>query len=824
MRFNKSYAAASLLIVVCFCLGCEPNKKTPSSNNRGDDNSASSQQNAQYHPDATASEILAATTQRYAQAKTYQDRAVLYLSYMLNGQRLEEPKRWSTKYSSAGMLATEMFNTKINGNGKVLGCEIFDIETANFDSQTLAIPYGDSFGRDGKAQGSAQIPLKVLFRDPIARKYIAGFSEMPLEPKYEDEGPWLIPPPLSLLTQQVTNPWLEATEQAARYADEKIGDKNCFSIRSRARGLTVDIWIDQADMSIVQMSLPLKLLADGVIASDEVSDVVLVAKFHDATFDKPIAADEFEFEPRRDAVLVRKLVSLPEAMPSELIGQIAPKFQLKTTNGQSRQRRFFDGKTTVFVWLSGQKSIQTAAKLKQVFTQKDERDFEFGIVYSDSDTQQPGSGEPTPSAAIAKLSRDLAVPAYYDHQHTVSSQLKIKSIPAAVVLDGDARIQYVVTLIGDDWDERLAAAIKRVAASDDLASEMQTAYQRYLDTYHQQLAAVSADDVAGLPSKRSSNNRTGTQRPKANASRLKIRPNKQWSFDQLKQPGNVVGIATSSGGSFAIFDGQQTLAMVDDAGKLVGKRKLELREDEPATTVRSISAGGKTWVAVFSVMGQQVHLLDQQLNQQAVLPKTEQTNRRILDVQFYSQPGKPPQLLIAWKDGGVESFDLSGNESKQVSKTSFESLAATNQVLAGVAKGRAKTVVGDAHVSPDGIQLVRLAGSAGQLIGLGQNAQGRWSIIGLDDSLKQIWAIETGPQLHENFITPVASTELPSGQLLWAIADSNQMVHLVTGNGQWLGEFEAEGKISGLNLHTANGKTVMIISSVGGIECWDLGL
>ena len=448
MRLNTTYPAALLIIVVCFCVGCEPNKKTPSKINSGENAGASGQPVAQYQPDVTANQILAATSQRYRQAKTYQDRAVLYLSYMLNGQRLEEPKRWSTKYSSTGLLAAEMFNTKINGNGKVLGCEIFDIETANLDNQTLAIPYGDSFGRSGNTTGQAnRIPLKALMRDPIARKYVAGFSEMPLEPKYENTGPWLIPPPLSLFTQQVENPWLQTPEKTDRYADEKIDDKNCFSIRSFARGLTVDIWINQADMSIVQMSLPLKLLADEVITSSEVSEVVLLAKFHDATFDKPIAETEFEFSPRSAAVLVQKLVSLPEALPSELIGQTVPKFQLQTTQGDPRQRRFFDGKTSVLVWLSGQKSIQTAAKLKQIFAGNDQRDSEFGIVFSDSDTQQPGSGKPTPSAAIAKLSRDLAVPAYYDRQHTVSSQLKIKAVPAAVVLDGDGRIQYVATSI-----------------------------------------------------------------------------------------------------------------------------------------------------------------------------------------------------------------------------------------------------------------------------------------------------------------------------------------------------------------------------------------
>ena len=33
---------------------------------------------------------------RYAAAKTYQDKGVLYLSYRINGQRIPEPQPWST--------------------------------------------------------------------------------------------------------------------------------------------------------------------------------------------------------------------------------------------------------------------------------------------------------------------------------------------------------------------------------------------------------------------------------------------------------------------------------------------------------------------------------------------------------------------------------------------------------------------------------------------------------------------------------------------------------------------------------------------------------
>ena len=263
---------------------------------------------------------------------------------------------------------------------------------------------------------------------------------------------------------------------------------------------------------------------------------------------------------------------------------------------------------------------------------------------------------------------------------------------------------------------------------------------------------------------------------------------------------------------------------------LLGRQELELNKDEPATTIRSITAQGKTWLAVFSVMGQRVHVLDPQLKQLAVLPRqgvlpeqAEQTGR-IIDVQFYAQPNQPPQLLVAWQDAGVESYDLITNDSMTVSKVRCESLGAVGSVLAGVANGRAQTMAGDRHASQDGIQFVRLSASDSQLLGVGQTSQGKWSAIGLDEKMAQVWAIETGPQLHENFVSPIANAKLTSGQTIWAIADSNRMVHLISGSGQWLGEFEAEGEVSGLCLQLVGGKMLMAISTTAGVECWDLGL
>lgn len=811
-----------LIILICFACGCEPSSKKQSHQRQALDGvtlDGGTAPGDRVQPGLTANAILASVVQRYEQAASYQDNGVLHLSYMLDGQRLDEPKRWATSYLEDGSLSLETFNTKLHGDGKVLACEIFDIETGNLDNQNLIVPYASDNA------GAKRPPLDQVARDRIARHFVFGFSEVPLEPSYESLGPWLLPPAASLLTGQILNPWIQTPEQTARLADQVVAGKDCFVVRSFAKTLTADVWIDQKSLAIVQISLPLKLLADEVITSNEVSEVVLMAKFHDAVFDAKVSTEKFKFTPRDEAVFVRKLVSLPESLPCEKIGLPAPAFSLMTPDGEPRGLRSFEKQTTVLVWLSGLNSIRTALKLKPMLAASDE-DITFGIVYSDSDTAQPGSGRPSPSSSVVELGRQLQVPIFYDRQHTASSKLQIKSVPAALVLDENSKVQYVQTLVGKDWLEKLTAAIQRVIKDEDVAAEMREAYAQYLDTYHQQVLSVSANSLIGQPASRS----LGNVKPSPRSGRLEINPTRIWTSRDFKQPGNIVAIqgANPATAKFAVFDGVQTIGVIDAAGNLLKTSRPNLvRKDDSITKFRLVRSGEQSRLVVFSVMGENFLVLDENLNifDASRTGQDADSRKRILDIQWDKNENPAAGLLVAWEDGGIERVAQSGQQkTMQLSEASFESLAVAGDIKVGVSSGNLVAVGSGQRLANSEIKFTGIAAGGDQFVGIGQNVHGKWSAIGFDKSFERLWALETGPHLHENFLTATSSSTTTAGERVWAIADSNQMIHLMAGSGQWLGEFQSENEISGLCVAQVGDEVRLLICSKRGVECWNLNI
>ena len=83
--------------------------------------------------------ILEQSIARYANATSYQDQAVLYLSYRLEGRGIQEPHPFSTCWRRDNRLASKIFNGQIHCDGQQLGCYIFDIESANLDNQHLLL-------------------------------------------------------------------------------------------------------------------------------------------------------------------------------------------------------------------------------------------------------------------------------------------------------------------------------------------------------------------------------------------------------------------------------------------------------------------------------------------------------------------------------------------------------------------------------------------------------------------------------------------------------------------------------------------------------------
>jgi len=208
----------SLAACVCIALlalnqGCHKSHDATQNDATGQGTAqrAGTQVTPQYGPSGET--IVRDLVARYEAASSYSDQAVLYLTYLIHGQRIQEPQPWSTSFvrrssleSTGGVsrLGAKLFNGQVVCDRNLLSCYVYDIETENLSNQHLLIPYEN------------QLPISQLYRDSIARHFLGGYSELPLDETDSVATPKLIPAPISLLTNQVRNGWLQNPTQVQR--------------------------------------------------------------------------------------------------------------------------------------------------------------------------------------------------------------------------------------------------------------------------------------------------------------------------------------------------------------------------------------------------------------------------------------------------------------------------------------------------------------------------------------------------------------------------------------------------------------------------------
>ena len=476
------FVMASVVLMVS--LGCNPAEEPSSVGSPGElqpGGQLTGEATDLIDDDLSSEEILAKVIQRYAQAESYQDKAVLYLNYQLEGRQTQEPQRWSTVWERGGKYAGALFNGKVAANGGILSCYIFDIESENLDNQHLLMAYQN------------EVPFTELFSDSIAKYFLGGYSDLPLDETKIDETPRLIPPPLSLLAPELSNPWIQGSEQSSRYDNEDMDGRSCYVVRSLSGDMTADIWVDRETLIIHQISLPLKLLVGEVVTSPEIKEVELVAKFHEAKFDESISAAKFAIEDRGDATPLEKFVALPEAIPSGLIGQVVPDFQLVDDPSVPVSSNQFRGKVTATLWLAGLSSYSAVGEFDSLAGEMVDDRFQFVVVYSDADLKEAGSLVVVDE--LASFTGVENVKLYFDSAMRASKLLQMNVVPSAVVFDETMRMQFAVPIGKSDWKRDLRAAMVRVAEGENIADEMKLSYGRFIESYRQQLQAVSAQQL-----------------------------------------------------------------------------------------------------------------------------------------------------------------------------------------------------------------------------------------------------------------------------------------------------------------------------------------
>jgi len=845
----RSLGCAALMLIVS--AGCPKVDSTESSSGgkAGLPNSGDATNNApsQFSDDLDAAQILAKSRARYATANAYSDAAVLYLNYNLEGRPIQEPHPFSTAWDSQNRWAAKIFNSRIYCDGRRLSCYVFDIDSANLDNQQLFLPV------------SGEIPLEVLYRDPIVRHFLGGYAELPLDESQKTQSPKLIPPPISLLTRQLSFAWIQNAEVVERLPDAKIDDRLCYVVRSLADDTTADIWIDQQTLLLTQISLPLQLMIRQVITSGEISDVEMLLRFHQAVVDPP-SSDKFNSlfatTVRPDIKPVQRFVSIPDSLPSEQVGETAPNFTLFRMDGTTVDRSNFEGKTSALLWLGGDASLVEAgrfADLAKTFSTAAFNDtksgFHFAAIYSDGELAKPGAGAVTPNADLQMVIDATQIDFFYDAKMAASSRMMIKAVPTVVVLDKNLKVQFARALSDDQWAADLKAALDRVAAGEDVASEMRNKYDQYLNDYYEQLTAVSAAKIAGVelavkvPVNSSTDPKSGlhsNSQTTDNAQPLKeLKPKLEWEIAELQRPGNIYIDRSDSTPKILVFDGWRTIVEVNTAGRVVASHELDLPAETAVSCLRMVplpikpptldSSPPIQWAA-FHVKGRQVFLFDKDWKRVAAVPDIGIEHDGIRDAMFTSdEPESAADLLVAF-DGekGVYRLQIGNGQAKRIIKQNVRTMTRAGDDMFYVTTDGFSSVAAPQKSVPaiTGLTYHRLSISPPELPStsclIASELNQNWFACGFSPEGKINWQQPIGSQLFENEIEPVAFGKLSASMAMIAVADAENRINLFSHDGVFVGQVRTKAAISGLAVLEVFGVSRLIASSGASLQCWRL--
>ena len=605
--------------------------------------------------------------------------------------------------------------------------------------------------------------------------------------------------------------WLRPETRLERFEDSEIDGRPCFVVRcwsSSDEDNQVDLWIDKENSIVWQAAFPSTCLAEKVRRSPEITELRIIARFHEASFEKKLTAENFALKSRTDATPVSKFVKIPEALPSELIGFQAPEFSLLTQSGKELRTEHFRDKTTTLMWIADNVDLDTIYEFDKLAKSLPGERQNYGVVYSEPHRASYDTDIHAMNMALNEVARNTQMPFYYDQDLATSMLFRLKSIPCLVVLDKNSKVQFACTIQGE-WLNDIKVAIERITAGEDIANEMLDDYEQFLDAYHQQLLAFKATDEIGSLA-RGQDDADSVLNPTGRLSATRT-----WTNSQFRLPGNICISATPESVKTFVFDGWRTVVQLDADGRTVERHELEMPNDVGVSVLRTnTDKNGQGWFAAFMPEDKRVFVFNQDWKPVFTYPNQGQT--AIRDVQFIADQ----RLLVAFADDdGLRAVNIATGQDDVMSEQELTSVSGQNPLavkdaqLFDYSSNRPVSSTKDWKIG-------RIVASPNGSCCLGTSRDGNWFAIGVSDNSEIAWTASIGPQDFENNIQPVSVSE--SGTARWAIANSKGTIHLFGLDGSWLGDCKLGEQIMGFALVATSDGQRLLVATASGVTNWNL--
>lgn len=751
----------------------------------------------------TAEQIMESMRSVYASTESYSDQGALHLVYRLNGGLMEEHHPWEVAFQRPGRLVASIYNSRLKSDGQQMSCFVYDFPSGNLDNQHLLLP-----SQNG-------LPFSRLMTDSIARHFVAGQTELPLNSSHPMAFECFVPPTLALLTGQELLPWLQSNE-LTRVKDEEINGRPCYQVEVRSESLVFKVFIDRQNNRLVSIKYPVELLANELQATDEISDLSLFATFSNQQFDLP--QEDFDLGLREGAKVVTRFVAVPEKFPCETIGEPVGSLSIDDMGGFPVKSTDWKGRVTNLIWMDEQTAGRVSDDFIDIVKQLKLDDYEFAVVLI---------GELTDNRNIAKMVA-ANIQILVDNQFKIGSKVGLQSTPAAVVIDRDGIVQYTQPLDPDGfWKNKLVTALQRIRQGERIAIEMREQYDLFLEQYRQRLIESNPDGNISFVNSQSHRFFQAEQR---------------WSNVSVKLPGNVTTLNNSEN-QFIVCEGFQSVVVLGPDGEVKRRTTLPIAENESVSVVR-VNPDKRSHLSMiaFSFLASQLTILDQNVGKQMEIP-SRNDHLKVTDA--------------TWLDGSRIAFSI--HESSEIAMGMLDgsplkkvklpmparSLASVNRKVKDSDHSKSTLVVclqDGQVVEVDGQETrsIELSGQTGEwvkarsesvepngdatiFVMLGVSESGRAVATGFDQYGSRRWSIPVGRQMHESQIQPVTHCNCRAvAGGIWAVASSDGRVTLISDDGRFADKIDLGFTPRGIELVSWDEKTLLIVSGPDGVTAWEI--
>jgi hypothetical protein len=802
-------------LVVLLIAGCAPTSPTDPRPEKPATSGTATEKPALVQPtkpaaEFTASEILQKLLATYRGAESYQDDAVVRLSFQQGNQPVEQEWPAAVAFERPNKLSLVAYQATVKCDGRELRAKIDDPDSGNVDNQVVV------------RSAPKELKLTDLASDQLLYDILSSqLRRQPIQLELLLESGGLVSA-------------FGADVACRRLDDEQHDGRTCFRVEVPSPGGPFVFWVDQAEFLLRRLDYPAAALVPDLTNNPEVSDVQLLADLRGAHLGGSITADEFTLEIPAGAKRMKTFVVPPRPLPTQLLGKVPEEFYFTDLAGDHIGSHNLTDKITVLVWYHDNPVCE--ATLQQVSLARERLKEDAGVIfYAVATDPRTATGDD-----LEKRLADwkVALPIVRDLEAVGDKSFRIAVQPTIVVLDGQGSVQIFQAGGNPQLADQLVEIASRLKEGDDMATEILERHAREQKTYDELVdrGGPEPGELVELPE--------AVIRMRNEPKTLKLK--ELWSSQELKSPGNILLVEQADQPArIFVFEGWRSVAELDQAGKLVTRHELELPDQAAVTFARSATdKNGDRYFIAAAPLSPQVFVFDGQWKLLRTFPAAGETPLAVVDLALADlgeADGTPEMLTANVSDLGLVAHSLEGEvlwrtrafpNVASVAPSQPDDIGSWALYLAGdegtvvrvsrFGREEPPVKIGDWPVLK--LTPARFAGAKqAEFLALSNDAKGELFAVGVTGKLKEAWNYPLPAGVHQKPIEPVTSSNLlPGRQGEWWLAGPDGSVHVITEDGEFHDAFHTGAALTGLAATNLGGKPVLLIATDGGVTAWEI--